>query len=67
MRSLDNIYEIANIIDDDDVTLYYHIATCDPIVFEKEINDGKWRTIMDEKIASIKKKEANRCQVDLQK
>jgi hypothetical protein len=32
MRSLDDLYEVTNFIDD--VTLYCHLATCDTIVFE---------------------------------
>jgi len=72
MRSLDNLYEVTNHIDND-VTLYYYLATCDTIVFEKAINDTKWRIDMDEEIASIennniwkigsyiKRKEVNRC------
>jgi len=55
MRSLDNIYEVTNLIDDD-VTLYYHLATSDLIVFEEEIKYGKWRIVMEEEIASIEKK-----------
>ena len=54
MRCLDDLYEVTNPIDDD-VTLYYHLATCDYIMFEKTIYDIKWRIVMDEKIASIKK------------
>jgi len=72
MRSLDNLYEVTNHIDND-VTLYYYLATCDTIVSEKAINDTKWRIDMDEEIASIennniwkigsyiKRKEVNRC------
>jgi hypothetical protein len=40
MRRLDNLYEVTNPIVDD-VTLYCHLATCDPIVFEEEINYAK--------------------------
>jgi hypothetical protein len=40
MRSLDGLYEVANSIDDD-VTLYYHLAIYDPIVFEEAIKDAK--------------------------
>jgi len=34
---------------------YYHLATCDPILFEEAINDEKWRIVMDKEIASIEK------------
>jgi len=54
MKSLDDLYEVTNSIDDD-VTLYCHLATCDPIVFEEAIKDAKWRIVMDEEIVSIKK------------
>ena len=54
MRSLNDLYKVTNPIDND-VTLYCHLATCDPIVFEEAINDEKWRIIMDEEIASIEK------------
>ena len=40
MRSLGNLYEVTNPIDDD-VTLYCHIATCDLIMLEEAINDEK--------------------------
>jgi hypothetical protein len=39
MRSLNDLYEATNPIDD--VTLYYHLVTCDPIVFEETIKDAK--------------------------
>ena len=45
---------VTNFIDDD-VTLYYHLAICDPIVFEEEIKGEKWRIVIDEEIASIEK------------
>jgi hypothetical protein len=40
MKSLDDLYEVTNSIDDD-VTLYCHLGTCDPIVFEEAIKDAK--------------------------
>jgi hypothetical protein len=40
MRSLNDLYKVTNPIDND-VTLYCHLATCDPIVFEEAINDEK--------------------------
>ena len=45
MRSLSDLYEATNPIDDY-VTLYYHLATCYHIVFE-EVADEKWRINMD--------------------
>jgi hypothetical protein len=39
MRSLDDLYEVTNHIDD--VTLYCHLATCDTTVFKKAIKDAK--------------------------
>jgi len=54
MRSLDDLYKVTNPINDD-VTLYYHFATCDPIMFEEAINNERWRIVMDEEIASIEK------------
>jgi hypothetical protein len=39
MRSLNDLYEVTNPIDD--VILYGHLATCDPIVFEEAIKDEK--------------------------
>ena len=35
--------------------LYYHLATCDPIVFEEAMKDEKWRIAMDEEITLIEK------------
>jgi hypothetical protein len=40
MRSLNDLYEVTNPIDDY-VTLYCHLATCDLIVFEEVIKDKK--------------------------
>jgi hypothetical protein len=54
MRSLKDLYVTTNPIDND-VTLYYHLATCDPIVFEEVIKDEKLIITMDEKMASIEK------------
>ena len=54
MMSLDDLYEVTDPIDDD-VTLCCHLATCDPIMFEKVINDEKLRIAMDEEILSIEK------------
>jgi hypothetical protein len=54
MRSLEALYDVTTLIDDD-VTLYCHLATCDPIVFKEVIKDAKWKVVMDKKIASIKK------------
>jgi len=36
MRSLDDLYEITNPIDDD-LTIYCHLAIYEPIVFEEAI------------------------------
>ena len=52
MRNLDDIYMITNFIDDN-ITLYCHLATCDPIVFEESIKDDKYKIVIYEKIASI--------------
>jgi len=54
IKSLDGLYEITNPINDD-LTLYYHLTICEPIVFEKVINDEKWRIVMNKEIASIEK------------
>ena len=54
MRSLEALYDVTTLIDDD-VTLYCHLATCDPIVFKEVIKDAKWKVVMDKEIASIKK------------
>ena len=40
MGSLDELYEVTTPIDDD-VALYIHLATCDPIVFEEVIKVAK--------------------------
>jgi hypothetical protein len=76
MRSLDDLYKVTNPIDD--VKLYCHHATFNPIVFEEAIKDTKWRITMDEEIVLIEKndtcklvprqnrKKTNRCQVNLQ-
>ena len=53
MRSLNDLYEINNPIDND-VTLYCYLAIY-PIVFEEEIKDEKWRISIAEEIESIKK------------
>jgi hypothetical protein len=34
---------------------YYHLATCDPIVFEEAMKDEKWRIAMDEEITLTEK------------
>ena len=54
MRSLEALYDVTTLIDDD-ITLYYHLATCDPIVFKEVIKYAKWKVVMDKEIASIKK------------
>jgi hypothetical protein len=54
MMSLDDLYEVINHIDDD-VTLYCHLATCDPMMFEEVIKDEKLRIVMDEEILSLRK------------
>jgi hypothetical protein len=54
MRSLADLYEVTNYIDDD-VTLNYYLVTCDPVIFEEAIKDEKWRNVMNEKIVSIAK------------
>jgi len=54
MKSLNELYKVTTFIDDY-VMLYCHLAIYDPIMFEEAINDEKWRIVMDEKIASIKK------------
>jgi len=54
MKSLDDLYEVINAIDNN-LTLYCHLAICESIVFEKSIKDEKWRITMDEEIASIEK------------
>jgi len=55
MRSLDDLYEVTNHIDND-VALYFHLVTYDSIVFEEAIKDEKLRIAMNEEIASIEKK-----------
>ena len=52
MRILDDLCKVTNSINND-VTLYYHLATRNPIVFGETRKDVKWRIIMDEEIASI--------------
>ena len=54
MKSLDDLYEVTNHIDND-VALYFHLAIYDSIVFEEAIKDGKLRMAMNEEIASIEK------------
>jgi hypothetical protein len=54
IRILDDLCKVTNSINND-VILYYHLATCDPIVFGEAIKDVKWRIVMDEEIASIEK------------
>jgi len=53
MKSLDDLYEVTNPIDD--VTLYCHLTTYDTIVFEEVIKNAKWRIAIDDEIISIKK------------
>jgi len=53
MKSLDDLYEVINPIDD--VTLYCHLTTYDTIVFEEVIKNAKWRIVIDEEIVSIEK------------
>jgi hypothetical protein len=57
MMSFNDLYEVTNPIDsiDNNLTLYYHLATYEPIVFKKAIKDEKWRIVIDKEIASIKK------------
>ena len=52
MKILDDLCKITNSINND-VILYCHLATCDPIVFGEAIMDVKWRIVMDKEIASI--------------
>jgi hypothetical protein len=40
MTSLNNLYKVTNPIDND-LTLYYHLATYEPIVFKEAIKDEK--------------------------
>jgi len=40
MRSLDDLYEVMNPINDD-IILYYHLTIYEPIVFKKAIKDEK--------------------------
>jgi hypothetical protein len=54
MRSLADLNEVTNYIDDD-VTLNYYLVICDRVVFEEAIKDEKWRNVMDEEIVSIAK------------
>jgi hypothetical protein len=54
MMILDDLYEVTNPIDDD-VTLYYHLAICDPTMFEEVVKDKKLRITMNEEILSIEK------------
>jgi len=58
MRSLDDLHEVTNLIDD--VKIYCHHATFNPIVFEEAIKDTKWRITMDEEIALIEKNDTCR-------
>ena len=55
--SLNDLYKVTNQIDsiDNDLTLYYHLDTYEPIVFKEAIKDEKWRIVIDKEIASIKK------------
>jgi hypothetical protein len=57
MMSLNDLYEVTNPIDsiDNNLTLYYHLAIYEPIVFKEAIKDEKWRIAIDNEIASIKK------------
>jgi len=52
MRILNDLCKVTNSINND-VILYCHLATCDPIVFGEAIMDVKWRIVMDKEIASI--------------
>ena len=54
MRSINELYEVTTPIDND-VTLYYHLAVYDPIVFKEAIKNAKQRISMDEEITSIEK------------
>jgi len=54
MMSLNDLYEVTNPIDNN-LTLYYHLAIYEPIVFKEAIKDEKWRIAIDNEIASIKK------------
>jgi hypothetical protein len=40
MRSINELYEVTTPIDND-VTLYYHLAVYDPIVFKEAIKNAK--------------------------
>jgi len=53
MRSFDDLYEVTNPIDD--VTLYYHLAICDTIVFEETIKGAKWRITMDGELHELRR------------
>jgi hypothetical protein len=40
MRSLNDLYGVSNPIDDD-LTLYFHLAACEPIMFKKDNKERK--------------------------
>jgi hypothetical protein len=54
MRSLQELYEVTENLNDD-LTLYFHFADCEPIGFEEAVKDEKWRNAMDEEIKAIEK------------
>jgi hypothetical protein len=55
MRSLQELYEITENLNDD-LTFYCHFVNCEPIGFEEAVKDEKWRNAMDEEIKAIVKK-----------
>lgn len=57
--SLNDSYERTNFVDDN-VTLYYHFNTSDPVVFEDTIKKEKWRIVIDEEIISIEKNDTQK-------
>jgi hypothetical protein len=40
MRSLNDLYGVSNPIDDD-LTLYFHLVACEPIMFKKDNKERK--------------------------
>jgi hypothetical protein len=54
MRSLEALYDVTTLIDDD-VTLYCHLATCDPIVFKEVIKDANGKLLWIRRLHQLKR------------
>ena len=54
MRSLKELYKVTENLNDD-LILFCHFVDCEPIGFEEQVKDEKWRNAMDEESKQLKR------------